>query len=108
MESAALGDNGAMTSLELRTPPLKKFVKSDFINFKELYAFSFVDAARVSIYDPLPSQNKTSNLLSVGLGVKLKVTNGIFTNLDYAHVLRDAGEVKSGDDRLHFKVGYEW
>lgn len=110
LESSALGDNGVMTSLELRTPPLKKFIKSDFVkvSFKELYAFSFVDAAKVSIYDPLPSQNKTSDLLSVGLGIKLKATNGIFTNLDYAHTLRDAGEVKSGDDRLHFKVGFEW
>lgn len=110
LESSALGDNGAMTSIELRTPPLNKFVKSDLvkISFKELYAFSFIDAARVSIYDPLPGQTKTRDLLSVGLGIKLKATNGIFSNLDYAHALRDAGDVKSGDDRLHFKLGYEW
>ncbi|WP_238524663.1 ShlB/FhaC/HecB family hemolysin secretion/activation protein [Methylotenera versatilis] len=108
VESSALGDNGIMTSFELHTPPLKKFIKSDFVDFKELYAFSFVDAARVSIYDPLPGQTKTSDLLSVGLGVKLKTNSGIFTNLDYAHTLRDAGDVKNGDDRLHFKVGYEW
>ena len=73
-----------------------------------MYAFTFVDAGRVSIYDPLPGQDKSSDLLSVGLGIKLKATKGIFTNLDYAHALRDSGEVKSGDDRLHFKVGYEW
>ncbi|MES1987608.1 MAG: ShlB/FhaC/HecB family hemolysin secretion/activation protein, partial [Pseudomonadota bacterium] len=108
VESSVLGDNGIMTSFELHTPPLKKFIKSDFVDFRELYAFSFLDAARVSIYDPLPGQTKTSDLLSVGLGVKLKTNRGIFTNLDYAHTLRDAGEVKSGDDRLHFKVGYEW
>lgn len=110
VESSALGDNGIMTSLELHTPSLNKFIKSDFVkvSFKELYAFSFVDAARVSIYDPLPGQTKTSDLLSVGLGVKLKTNRGIFTNLDYAHTLRDAGDVKNGDDRLHFKVGYEW
>ena len=109
-ESAALGDNGLSSSLELRTPPFKKYYKdnkySDFI--KELYAYSFLDAGRVSIYDPLPSQVKSSELFSTGLGIKFKSTKGIFSNLDYAHVLRDAGEVKSGDDRLHFKVGYEW
>ncbi len=105
LESAALGDNGVSANLELRTPQFKKYFK-DYI--KDLYAFTFVDAGHVSIYDPLPNQDKTSDLLSVGLGVKLKATKGIFTNLDYAHALRDSGEVKSGDDRLHFKVGYEW
>ena len=110
LESAALGDSGLSGSLELRTPPFKKFIKdnkySDFV--KELYAYSFLDAGRVSIYDPLPSQVKSSELFSTGLGIKFKSTKGIFSNLDYAHVLHDAGEVKSGDDRLHFKVGYEW
>ena len=105
LESAALGDNGISVNLELRTPQLTKYFK-DYI--KDLYAFTFVDAGRVSIYDPLPNQDKASELLSVGLGIKLKATKGIFTNLDYAHALRDSGEVKSGDDRLHFKVGYEW
>jgi hemolysin activation/secretion protein len=105
LESAALGDNGVSANLELRTPQFKKYFK-DYI--KDLYAFTFVDAGHVRIYDPLPNQDKTSELLSVGLGVKLKATKGIFTNLDYAHALRDSGEVKSGDDRLHFKVGYEW
>ena len=105
LESAALGDNGVSANLELRTPQFKKYFK-DYI--KDLYAFTFVDAGRVSIYDPLPNQDKTSDLLSVGLGVKLKATKGVFTNLDYAHALRDSGEVEKGDDRLHFRVGYEW
>ena len=106
LESSALGDNGVSGTLELRTPPLMKYIKTDL--FKEFYAYSFIDAGYVSIYDPLPKQDKSSDLMSVGLGVKLKATKGIFTNLDYAHALRDSGDVKSGDDRLHFRVGYEW
>jgi hemolysin activation/secretion protein len=105
LESNALGDNGISGTLELRTPQFKKYIK-DYI--KDLYAFTFVDAGRVSIYDPLPNQTKSSDLLSVGLGLKLKATKGLFTDLDYAHALRDSGEVKSGDDRLDFRVGYEW
>ena len=106
LESSALGDNGVSGTLELRTPPLMKYIKTDL--FKEFYAYSFIDAGYVSIYDPLPKQDKSSDLMSVGLGVKLKATKGIFTNLDYAHALRDSGDIKSGDDRLHFRVGYEW
>jgi hemolysin activation/secretion protein len=106
LESAALGDNGVSGTLELRTPPLMKYIKTDLL--KEFYAYSFIDAGYVSIYDALPKQDKNSDLLSAGLGVKLKAAKGLFTNLDYAHALRDSGDVKSGDDRLHFKVGYEW
>ncbi len=105
LESQALGDNGIFTSVELRTPPLKKYFK-DYI--KDLYAFTFIDAGYVKIYEPLPSQNDSSQLASVGLGIKFKATKGLFTNLDYAHALKDAGEIEKGDDRLHFRVGYEW
>jgi hemolysin activation/secretion protein len=106
LESSALGDNGVSGTLELRTPPLLKYIKTDL--FKEFYAYSFIDAGYVSIYEPLPKQDKNSDLLSAGLGVKLKATKAIYTNLDYAHALRDSGDIKSGDDRLHFKVGFEW
>ncbi len=110
LESSELGDNGIFTSVELRTPPFKKFIKNksyaDYI--KDFYAFSFIDAGYSRLYDPLDSQDKSSNISSVGLGLKLKTTKGIFTNLDYAYALKDSGEVKSGDDRLHFRVGYEW
>jgi hemolysin activation/secretion protein len=106
LESSALGDNGVSGTFELRTPPLMKYIKTDL--FKEFYAYSFVDAGYVSIYEPLPKQDKNSDLLSAGLGIKLKAAKGLFTNLDYAHALRDSGEVEKGDDRLHFRVGYEW
>jgi hemolysin activation/secretion protein len=106
LESSALGDNGVSGTLELRTPQLMKYIKTDL--FKEFYAYSFVDAGYVGIYEPLPKQDKNSDLLSAGLGVKLKAAKGLFTNLDYAHALRDSGEVEKGDDRLHFRVGYEW
>lgn len=105
LESQALGDNGIFTSVELRTPSLKKYFK-DYI--KDLYAFSFIDAGYANIYEPLPSQNDSSQLMSVGLGVKFKAAKGVFTNIDYAHALEGAGEIEKGDDRLHFRVGYEW
>ena len=108
-ESAALGDNGALGSLELRTPPLMKFVKADWFkgSFKELYAYTFLDYGHVDIYEP-NGQDVSSDIASVGLGIKLKATKGLFANLDYANALRKLGETKSGDDRLHFRLGYEW
>ena len=110
VESQALGDNGLFTSLELRTPPLVKLINNNAFkdSIKELYAFSFIDAGHVSTLKATPGQEKNSDLMSAGLGVKLKFSKGIFTNLDYAHALRDAGDIEKGDDRLHFRLGYEW
>ena len=112
-ESQLLGDNGIFASLELRTPPLTKYVSNpafkDYI--KDIYAFTFVDAGHVSTLKPLPGQDKNSDIASTGLGVKLKFNKGLFTNFDYAYALRDtgnAGDVEKGDDRLHFRLGYEW
>ena len=113
VESQLLGDNGLFASLELRTPPLVKYMTNNaFKNYiKEIYAFSFIDAGHVSTLKPLPGQDKNSEIASTGLGVKLKFNKGVFTNLDYAYALRDtgnAGDVEKGDDRLHFRLGYEW
>jgi len=110
LESSGLGDNGVSGTLELHTPPLIKYINTEMFkdSIKEFYAYSFIDAGYVEIYKPLPKQDRASDLYSIGLGVKLKAAKGLFTNLDYAHALRDSGDVKSGDDRLHFRVGYEW
>lgn len=109
LESSELGDNGALVSLELRTPQLKQYISqhlfSDYI--KDFYAFSFIDAGVTRVYD-ISGGDSTRDLLSAGLGFKLKSTGGLFTNLDYAHAYKDAINVDKGDDRLHFRVGYEW
>lgn len=109
LESNELGDNGVFTSVELRTPPFKKFIKNksfaDYI--KDFYAFSFFDAGYSHLYNP-GGDERSSNISSAGVGLKLKSTKGLFTNLDYAYAFKDSGLVKSGDDRLHFRVGYEW
>lgn len=111
LESSELGDNGVMASLELRTPPLKQYISqhlfSDYI--KDFYAFGFIDAGLTKTYlVPGSGGDSTRELTSAGLGFKLKSNGGLFTNLDYAHAYKDAINVDKGDDRLHFRVGYEW
>ena len=104
-ESNSLGDNGVLASLELRAPPFQKYFK-DYI--KEAYGYGFVDGGYVRTISALPNQIASANLLSTGVGVKLKAIKGVSADLDFAHALHDAGEVKDGDNRLHFKLGYEW
>lgn len=110
LESSALGDKGVSASLELRTPLLTKFVANEKIknSIKDFYALIFLEAGRVNILKPLPNQDVRSDLASVGIGLKVRSNTGVFGHLDYAHALSNAPEVEKGDDRLHFRMGYEW
>jgi hemolysin activation/secretion protein len=109
LESSRLGDNGISGSVELRTPPLAKYLKEyRFVEYiKDFYAYTFADAGYVRIKNPL-GLDDDYELYSAGLGLKLKTTTGWFSYLDYAQALNDAPEVEQGDFRLHFRVGYEW
>lgn len=105
LESNSLGDHGANATLELRTPPLAKYL-SDQIT--DLHALAFYDAGHVRIRDPLPGQIESYDLASLGLGLYLKGWHGLFGALDYARALKSAGQVDEGDSRLHFRIGYDW
>lgn len=105
LESNSMGDDGAYGSLELQTPPLAKYLPGDI---KELYALAFADAGHARVREPLPEQTEKFDLASVGLGLRLKGLHGVSGALDYARALKTAGEIESGDSRLHFRVGYDW
>lgn len=106
LESNSLGDRGMFGTLELRTPPLAKYLPGT--DAGELYADLFFDSGHVSIQSPLPAQTQHFDLSSVGFGLQLKKWYGFSSTLDYAHALHTAGLVKEGDDRLHFRIGYDW
>jgi hemolysin activation/secretion protein len=109
LESSNLGDNGMQLAFELRTPPLKKYLKQyPFVDYlKDFYLFSFYDLGVVDVYDSLKNQS-AQNVTSAGLGFKLKTTGGLFAYLDYAHVFDNSIQVNAGDERMHFRLGYEF
>lgn len=109
LESSNLGDNGMQLAIELRTPPLKKYLKQySFADYlKDFYFFSFYDAGLVDLNNS-PKGSSNQHISSAGLGFKLKATSGLFAYLDYAHVFEDSVQVSAGDERVHFRLGYEW
>ncbi len=109
LESSRLGDSGLSGSIELRTPPITKYLKEyRFAEYlKEFYAFTFADAGYVKIRNAAGLE-PNYELYSAGLGAKLKTHSGVFAYVDYAKAFNDAPEVDSGDYRVHFRVGYEW
>jgi hypothetical protein len=42
------------------------------------------------------------------LGLRLKKWRGVSGELNYARALGQSGQVRSGDARLHFQIGYDW
>lgn len=109
LESSSLGDNGMQLAFELRSPPLKKYLKeyrfADYL--KDFYLFSFYDAGVIKVYNS-PNDSSSEHVTSAGLGFKLKATSGLFAYLDYAYAFNDSIQVNKGDERLHFRLGYEW
>jgi hemolysin activation/secretion protein len=109
LESSNLGDNGMQLAFELRTPPLKKYLKQyPFVDYlKDFYLFSFYDLGVVDVYNSVKNQ-PAQKVTSAGLGFKLKTTGGLFAYLDYAHVFDNSIQVNAGDERLHFRLGYDF
>ncbi len=104
VESAALGENGLAFSLEARTPNVAKRI-GDALD--EFYLLAFFDGAEVRVREPITADARFT-ISGAGLGLRLKGWRGVFAGLDWAVALNDLGTTERGDDRAHFRLGYEW
>ena len=80
LESTALGDNGFVGTVELRSPSLGGLLHTKAI--EDWRFFVFCDGGLLSICNPLPEQKSRFYLASVGGGTRFKVENhfnGVFT-----------------------------
>ena len=105
LEASALGDQGVNATLELRTPPLQKYLVD---GFNDVRLLAFYDYGYAKVTDPGASQIARFVLASYGVGLDVKATHGLFARLDFAQALRPVGTVEKNDTRLHFKVGFDW
>lgn len=103
-ESMEMGDNALHATIELAAPEL--YLPSAANRFVRYRPYLFYDIAALGILEPLPGQKSDTTLHGCGLGVKGNVTEHFTYQIDVATALRDAGEVQSGDVRLHFQVAY--
>lgn len=104
-ESNSMGDYGYNGTLELRTPSFARYFSEQIA---DLHALAFYDFGYARVRQPLPDQTSSFSLASTGLGIYMKGWHGMFSMVDYAKALRDAGSVERGDYRWNFRVGYEW
>ncbi|WCM25954.1 ShlB/FhaC/HecB family hemolysin secretion/activation protein [Sphingomonas sp. QA11] len=105
LQSEAIGDNGLLSSIELRSPSLGQF-GGDLIDTLRLVGF--VDTGRVWVIDPLPDQAGSFGLVSIGGGLRLKLLKTLSGDLDVGVPLKDNGVTKAGDVRVHFRVSADF
>jgi hemolysin activation/secretion protein len=106
LESETLGDTGVAGTLEWRTPDFAQYWKWLQRFDGNLYLFGFADAGLVSIIDPLPGQESSVDLSSVGLGVRFTLFGGLQAAIDGAYTLRATDRTDAYDTRLHFLLRY--
>ena len=85
LESAALGDNAVLGSIELRSPNIGN-VLGKHVNEWRVYAF--FDAGLLTLNEPLPEQQSRFTLASCGFGTRMRVANHLSGSFEFGLPLR--------------------
>jgi hemolysin activation/secretion protein len=95
------GDQGYLVSLEWRTPSVAKYLGPKVNDWR---FYTFAEAAWLRLQDPLPEQEATFHLASVGVGTRLQMLDWLSGSLDFGYPLVDGANTKAHDPRVNFSV----
>jgi hemolysin activation/secretion protein len=95
------GDNGAVASVELRTPSIASWL-GPWVSEWRFHVFA--DAARLTLIDPLPEQRARFNLLSTGVGTRFNLFQSVSGEIDYAYPLKQGTTTPSHDGHVLFSL----
>jgi hemolysin activation/secretion protein len=99
----ALGDNGVSGSIELASPQLWKAEGID-----NLRLLAFLEAAELWVLDPLPETPASYSLSGAGAGLRFAALKHFLTELDWSYPMATVGRIRPGDQRIDFRVAYEF
>lgn len=99
----ALGDDGIGGSVELSSPQLYKDE-----NLQNLRLLTFIEAAQLWELESLPGTPAEYSLAGTGVGFRMRAMRHFLTELDLSYPLLTVGNVKSGNERIDFRVAYEF
>jgi hemolysin activation/secretion protein len=101
VEAERIGDYGARTTLELRSPSFGNWV-SPRIN--DWHMLTFFDGAGLWLRNPLPGEHSSYTLAGIGVGTRLVAFDDLNAALDLAFPLLDGAVSSAGRPRIHFRV----
>ena len=101
LEAEATGDNGVFGSIELRSPQLATWTKSEGNDWR---AYLFADGGVLTLRDALPGQASSYTLASVGIGTRIRLLNHLNASLDAGLPLFDLIETDAFDTQVTVRL----
>lgn len=104
-EVERLGDNGVNGSVEFYGPNFGSY-GLEYVD--ELRLMAFTDMARLWIKNPLPGTPSSYDLLSAGTGFRLQMLRHLMGEFYWAYPFVATEFVNRGEQRIDFRVAYEF
>jgi hemolysin activation/secretion protein len=105
-ESEVMGDSAFHGQVELVSPDL-----APFLNLGERFKitpYGFYDFAVLFLKDPLEGQEPLSDIQGVGAGLRGLLFKDVEFQTDWAYALVATDKIMKGDQRVYFKVKYQF
>lgn len=104
-QTQQLGDDGLNFSIEFQTPILKQ-QNWDFV--QNLRAHVFFDYAYLWIHSPLPFNPTHYKLAGAGAGFRMQLFKHLNGEFDWAYPFYEQSTVDVGNQRIDFRLAYEF
>jgi len=98
-------DGGLMATIELRTPQIDLGIVDKAKNLPSYLQFlAFCDYGYARNRGEVAFEHKSEDMLSVGAGVRVRISDNVHIRVDYGHKLEDVQDSDSGAGRFHIFV----
>jgi hemolysin activation/secretion protein len=105
LESNALGDNGIVGTLELRSPSLIGTQDEKTKVWRnEWRVYAFLEGGRLTLNDALPEQTERFDLASYGIGTRIKLWQHFNGSVDASLPMITQGSTEADDIFVSFRV----
>lgn len=104
LESEALGDSAAQSTLELRS---RSYAAKLSPRLQDLHFLVFAEGAHLWVKEPQAGQIATYSLASTGFGLRLNAWKALNLALDIAVPLKDGPYTRHGDWRTQMSISYD-
>jgi len=90
------------------SPPESQEKRRSKLQLTKFAPLAFVDWGRAKVKDPVPGEQETQELCSIGTGIIVEVGDRFTASFYYGWALRGTGETERGDNRLSASLMYRF